>query len=132
MVQILCAYPFLLEEFDWSPIISFFGLYWIDTQKKNIYSIYCILTIVSFLVDILKISMMREYKYDTIGQAWIDTIYILYVIIKFISLSFSVFYAQIYISDDSPGISDKESNASQNNEVEYNDKWPKNGDFIVE
>ena len=130
MIQILCAYPFLLEGFDWSPIISFFGLYWVDTQRNNIYSIYCSLTSVSFLVDILKISMMREYKYDTIGQAWIDTIYIIYAIMKFVSFILSLFYSQILMKIED----DNRTNISvhsQESDQENGEEWS-NGHFIVE
>lgn len=133
--QIMCIYPFLITGFEWNPVISFFGIHWLDTHKTNIYSVYMALTSISLLVDMLKICMMPDARYDTIGDSFANGLYVFYMISKCIALC-GAYIKHNLDSIDTTTQSDPDVHKSPEeceSPTNSGSEWSRNGgDFIVE
>lgn len=87
-LQSLFTFPLFLKHIFWQNFIQIFGLLWLYYKHNFLYNFYIILTIISIFIDTFVISMMKQTQYETNSEMFVNTLYIILFISRFIAIGF--------------------------------------------
>lgn len=101
-----------IEVVDFSALLCFFALYWLDTDNSNFLLMYCVCTFITVLFDVMKLCGFPSFAVLSGGEGFVDVLYILVFLMKIAVLA--LIFVEVKKKGSAPPSSEKPADEKSN------------------